>query len=219
MTSAADSPGRAGHRVEEADVNDASFLSSMIAGAFSGLAVSQWLVPDPGARQAIFPGYFRMLVEHALASGVVLTTPARDAAALWIPVSSEGPPEPPSRYRERLAGIAGSCLPRFLALDEELERHHPYGRPHEHLAILAVHPNRQRLGIGSALLQARHARLDRDRIPAYLEASDPVKADIYRAHGYVPFGENIQLPDGPAMHPMIRFPGSWLGPAGHGQRM
>jgi hypothetical protein len=33
---------------------------------------------------------------------------------------------------------------RFLAFDEALDRHHPAGLPHHHLAILAVRPGRQR---------------------------------------------------------------------------
>jgi GNAT superfamily N-acetyltransferase len=178
----------------------------VIAGAFLGLAVSQWLVPDPDARRAIFPGYFRIYVEHALKEGVVLTTPARDATALWIPVGPDGPGGPPEGYNDRLAAVTGSHLARFAALDERFDRHHPVGVPHEHLAILAVRQDRQRLGIGTAILNARHAIFDRDGTPAYLEASDPGKREIYRAHGYADLGDPIRLPDGPAMYPMWRHP-------------
>ena len=53
-------------------------------------------------------------------------------------------------------------------------------------------------------MNARHAILDRNGTPAYLEASDPAKRDIYRTHGYADFGDPIQLPDGPSMYPMWR---------------
>jgi GNAT superfamily N-acetyltransferase len=192
--------------VRRAQTCDAEILAQVIAGAFSPLAVSQWLVPDPDARHAIFPGYFRIYVELALTSGLVLTTPARDAAALWIPVGRDGPGEPPEDYHDRLAAVAGPHLARFQALDEAFDRHHPAGTPHEHLAILAVRQDRQRLGIGTAIMNARHATLDRDGTPAYLEASDPAKRDIYLAHGYADLGDPIQLPDGPPMHPMWRLP-------------
>lgn len=196
----------ADRRVERAEPADADVLTRVIAAAFSGLAVSRWLVPDPCARTAIFRGYFRMYVEHALKEGIVLTTTARDAAALWIPVGPDGPGGPPEGYHDRLAAVTGPHLARFAALDERFDRHHPAGVPHEHLAILAVRPDRQRLGLGTAILNARHAILDRDGTPAYLEASDPGTREIYLAHGYADLGEPIRLPDGPAMYPMWRHP-------------
>lgn len=204
MTTPAHPPVSAGHRVQQAQAGDAEILAQVIADAFSPLAVSQWLVPDPAARSAIFPGYFRIYVDYALGGGLVLTTPARDAAALWIPVGADERGEPPEGYHGRLAAVAGPHLARFQALDEAFDRHHPSGVPHEHLAILAVRPDRQRLGIGTALLNARHAVLDEQRVPAYLEASDAAKRDIYLAHGYTDLGEPIQLPDGPPMFPMWR---------------
>jgi GNAT superfamily N-acetyltransferase len=208
MTPPANPPESAGHRVERAGEDDIGVLSRVIADAFFDLDVSCWLVPGPDARRGIFPPYFRIYVEHALVDGLVLTTPARDAAALWLPIGPDGPGAPPDGYHERLAAVTGPHLDRFTALDEGFDTHHPAGIPHQHLAILAVRPDRQRLGIGTALLNARHAILDRDRIPAYLEASDPAKREIYRKHGYLDYGTVIQLPGGgPRMYPMMRQPG------------
>jgi len=192
--------------IEPAGPGDAGVLAEVIADAFGGLAVSQWLVPDPAARSAILPGYFALHVEHALSSGLVLTTPERDAAALWLPVPAGGPGEPPAWYHQRVAALAGQHLAQFQALDHALDQHHPTGGAHEHLAILAVRPGRQRLGIGSALLTARHGALDQSRVPAYLEASDAAKAAIYRARGYADLASPIQLPGGPPMYPMWRQP-------------
>ena len=134
----------------------------------------------------------------------MLTTPARDAAALWLPVAAGGPGEPPAGHHERLAALTGPHLARFEALDQAFDQHHPAGIAHEHLAILAVRPDRQHLGIGTALMNARHAILDRNGTPAYLEASDPAKRDIYLKHGYADSGDPIQLPDGPSLYPMWR---------------
>jgi GNAT superfamily N-acetyltransferase len=198
----------ADHRVERADARDVEVLAQVIADAFFDLAVSSWLVPDPGTRRAIFPAYFRLHVEQALSDGLVLTTPDRDAAALWIPVRANGPGAPPDGYHERLATLTGAHLARFQALDDGFDRHHPVDVAHAHLAILAVRPDRQRHGIGTALLRVRHAILDREGIPAYLEASDPAKRDIYLEHGYVLRPDApISLPDGgPKLFPMWREP-------------
>jgi GNAT superfamily N-acetyltransferase len=187
-----------------ADGADVDILSQVIADAFHELAPSHWLIPDPDARRAIFPGYFRLYVEHAMADGVVHTTPDRAAVALWLEVGAHGPSEP-ADYGERLAAATHPWTHRFLAFDRVLERHHPIGIAHRHLAILAVRPDRQGQGIGTALLRSHHAVLDDEPgTPAYLEASDRRTRQLYLAHGYRDHGAPIHLAGGPLMHPMWR---------------
>jgi GNAT superfamily N-acetyltransferase len=196
------------HRATGADLD---VLSLVIADAFADLAPSRWLIPDPAARREILPGYFRLYVEHALASGVVHTTPGRTAAALWLPVGQDPatPADQTAGYHARLAAMAGLWAERFLAFDAALDRHHPAALPHQHLAILAVRPDRQGRGTGTALLRAQHAVLDSDPgTPAYLEASDLRTRHWYLRHGYI-LRPNapIRLPDGgPEMWPMWREP-------------
>ena len=84
---------------------------------------------------------------------------------------------------------------------------HPAGPAHSHLAILGVRPDRQRQGLGTALLLARHRVLDRDGTPGYLEAADWATRRLYQRHGYADLGQPIQLPGGPMMYPMWREPG------------
>jgi GNAT superfamily N-acetyltransferase len=186
---------------------DLDTLSHVIADAFHGLAPSQWLIPDEAARREIFPGLFQIFVEHALAGGVVHTTPDRAAAALWIPVGPGGP-SPPAGYAERLAAVTGRWACRFRAFDAALDHRHPAGVAHQHLAMLAVRPDRQGQGTGTALLRAHHTHLDQAGTPTYLEASAPRNRAFYQRHGYVlrP-GAPFYLPDGATpMWPMWRAP-------------
>jgi GNAT superfamily N-acetyltransferase len=195
------------HEIIPAGEADIEILSQVIADAFFPLAPCQWLIPDETARWAIFPGYFRMYVEHALTDGLVHTTPARDAAALWLPLGPQ-PPQPPEGYHEHLAQITGPWAERFAAFDAELDAHHLTGTEHQHLAILAVRPARQGQGTGTALLNAHHAALDQEGVKAYLEASDERTRGIYLRHGYSDYGSPIHLPAGPRMFPMTRPPSS-----------
>lgn len=85
MTSIAPGPGSPARPVPDPGVitagpADADTLSDLIAEAFLYLPPSRWLIGDPGARRAVFPFYFRIYVEHALATGIVYTTPGRTAA-------------------------------------------------------------------------------------------------------------------------------------------
>jgi GNAT superfamily N-acetyltransferase len=192
-------------QVVPADAADLDTLSQVIADAFHDLAPSRWLIADPDARRRIFPGYFRLYVDHAMASGTVHTTPDRSAVALWLRVG-EHPEDQPDGYSARLSAATSPWTSRFVAFDAALDRHHPAGVPHHHLAILAVQPDRQGQGTGTALLRTYHQMLDRDtRAPAYLEATDLRTRQIYLRHGYTDHGPPIQLPDdGPQMYPMMR---------------
>jgi GNAT superfamily N-acetyltransferase len=197
--------GRPGHGVFVTSAEaDTGVLSAVIADAFHDLAVSRSLITDPDDRRARYPEYFRLHVESAMQHGAVYTTPGHDAVALWF--EATGPAVPPEGHPGQLAAITGPWADWFLSFDRELDVHHPAGVLHHHLAILAVRPDRQRLGIGTALLDAHHTRLDQAQIPAYLEASDRRTRQLYLAHGYADTGTPIQLPAGPVMHPMWRPP-------------
>jgi len=199
-------PGGGPGPVVTASAADIPVLAEVIAEAFFDLPPSRWLVPDPADRRRIWPGYFRVYVEHAMTSGTVHTTTGRDAVALWLP-AGPAPAEPPEGYAAALAAVAGPYLDRFTAFDAALDQRHPTGFAHHHLAILAVRSDRQGQGTGTALLQAYHQLLDASiREPAYLEASSQRTRRVYQRHGYADHGLPIVLPGGPSMYPMCREP-------------
>lgn len=191
--------------IELAGSADAAQLTKVIAAAFFPLAPCQWLIPHPIQRRRTLPDYFRILVDHALAHGIVETTADRKAVALWLPIGAGGP-EAPEDYDERLKAAVGPHLERFEILDKQFEAHHLTGIAHHHLAILAVHPDQQGQGLGRSLLTAHHRILDARGTPAYLEASDEDNRLWYQRHGYSDVGTPIRLPDGPLMFPMMRPP-------------
>ena len=131
---------------------------------------------------------------------------------MWLP-AGEAPAPPPEDYDEQLVAVTGRWIDRFRLFDRTLEDR-PTGYAHHDLAILAVRPDRQGHGTGSALLRAHHAALDRDSIPAYLEASDLRTRRLYLAHGYADTGGPLFLPEA-VMYLMLRppRPGQPPGPA------
>jgi GNAT superfamily N-acetyltransferase len=191
-----------------ADRYDAEAVAELIAVAFGPLAVARWLIDDDHSRARLFPGHFRIFVDHALTHGVIHTTTDRRAAALWLPATAP----PPADYQARLAATCGPYLGRFQALDAAFDAHHP-AAAHHHLALLAVHPARQDTGLGSALLAHHHRQLDAEGTPAYLEASSPRSRQLYLRHGYhdLPDAPFYLPEDGPPMWPMWRPPGQAAG--------
>ncbi|MEV4631362.1 GNAT family N-acetyltransferase [Micromonospora sp. NPDC049523] len=187
--------------IERAEPADARVLAELIAEAFHPLAATAWLVPDPAVRPKILTDDFHILVEHAIEWGLVETTEDRRAVAVWLPAVGD-PLPPPVDYDDRLAAACGELTDRFRLLDDLFEANHPHD-PHDHLAFLAVAPDRQGTGIGSALLRHRHAWLDEQGLPAYLDASGTRSRDLYARHGYR-VGEPFRLPDGTPFWPMWR---------------
>ena len=84
--------------VISADEADAAVLSQVIADAFLDLPPSWWLIADQAVRRRVFPEYFRIFVEAALADGIVHTTQDRTAVAIWLPSGTAAPsPADPTR--------------------------------------------------------------------------------------------------------------------------
>jgi ribosomal protein S18 acetylase RimI-like enzyme len=189
--------------VHRAPATDARSIAALIATAFHPLEVARWLIADNAERVGVFPSYFQIFVDHALTYGLIETAPALSAVALWLPSTAP----PPAEYDERLADACGPHLARFQQLDATFAAHYPVA-PHEHLAMLAVHPDRQNTGLGTALLAHRHRQLDWDGTPAYLEASSAGARALYKRHGYrVVSGGAVPLPHGgPPLWPMRRPP-------------
>jgi len=186
---------------------DTGEITDLVAAAMWDGPVARWLNADPAVRQKEGSGYFGIFVEHAVRYGEVYATADAETGrlsgvALWFPLTSLIPP--PADYDRRLKEVAGSAFDRARELDAALDAHHPF-EPHHYLAFLAVTPDQQNHGIGSALLDRHHARLDRAGIPAYLEANDPRNRDLYLRHGYA-IRSVIQLPDGPPLWTMWRAP-------------
>lgn len=193
-------------KVVAAGEDDAGELSQVIANAFHDLPQSRWLIPDPDARRQIFPGYFQLLIELRIASGTLHTTADRAGAALWTHASPEGVRRPDD-YAARLAAVTGPWASRFITFDAVLDRHYPAGRTYGLLDILAVRPDRQDQGVGSALLRAYHQVLDRgEGTLVCLNAAGARSRQLYRWHGYLSCGVFYLPEDGPAMYPMARPP-------------
>lgn len=157
-----------------------------------------------------------LVASELVTNAIAATRAIGSVCPVWLRLASDGSrtlvlvgdasPDPP-----RLIGPAGDTEGgRGLLLVEALSSGWGWyatrqaGIPHHHLAILAVRPDKQGQGTGTALLHAHHASLDTAGIPAYLEASDLRTRRLYLAHGYEDNGPPIHLAGGGLMYPMWR---------------
>ena len=189
--------------IRPAGPDDLDAVVAVLAGALDDTDIARWLVPDRAERAAVYLRYFELLAPWFLAHGTAYITSDGSAAALWARLDGKFEPDI-ADYDTKLARACGPATGRFVRLDLDMHAAHP-DMPHDYLAFLGVAADRQGQGIGSALLRAHHRLTDRDRLPAYLEATGRRNAGLYARHGYA---ENAPLPigDGPALHPMLRWP-------------
>jgi GNAT superfamily N-acetyltransferase len=173
--------------IRRADASEAGALARLIADSFAHLPVSAWLVDDETERRVAMAGQFEILVAHAIEHGDVDVVDADDApkaVAAWFPANAI--PDI-ADYDGRLAVACGVHTPRFVVLDAAMHAHHPEAPAHAYLAFLSVVPDARGRGLGSALLDVHHARLDAEGTPAYLEASNVRSRGLYLRHGYADY--------------------------------
>lgn len=188
--------------IVEATATDVDEVADLIARSFQQLAVAHWLAADPEDRLTCMRDQFALFIAHAVDHGRVDVLSDGTGAAVWFDRTEQIPE--PAGYDQQLREICGPHLGRFVSLDEAFAAHHPDDL-HHHAALLGVRSDVRRRGIGTALLEHHHRLLDREGIPAYLEASDERNRDLYSRLGYV-VTSVIELPDGPRMWPMWREP-------------
>jgi ribosomal protein S18 acetylase RimI-like enzyme len=137
--------------------------------------------------------------------GHVYTAGDGAGAALWAPPGRQ--PSGQLRHLGRLPGflqaIGTRRLPAVVPALLALGARHPR-RPHWYLTELAVDPPSQGRGIASALLRHRLGTCDRDRMPAYLENSNPRNTPLYERHGFRVVDEVRMGRDGPPVWLMWR---------------
>jgi len=196
--------------VEPAQRRDVGRLAVVLARAFYDDPVNSWMLPDHRTRLKALTRAFAGLARHHFLPRGGSEVARRDgivgAATLWDP--------PGLRRSSRLEQLAmmptmlwafRSRIPASTRVMELMEEHHPE-EPHWYLMIFGSDPSVRGGGFGQALMRSRLDRCDTERVPAYLENSNPRNESYYLRFGFEVMGE-IKLPDGgPSMWPMWREP-------------
>jgi GNAT superfamily N-acetyltransferase len=196
--------------VRAATPDDRSAVAGVLARAFIDDPAMAHLFRRPADRPRRLARLFGLIVSLDAAPGDWLLADGADgrlaAAALWRPPGAGNTPT-----TAMLASLLplfhafGWGLPRALAMQRLIERHHP-AIPHWYLQFVGCVPEHHGRGLGGAVIRARLADCDRDGIPAALETATPGNVAIYEALGFRVTG-TFDVPGGP------RFWSMWRGPA------
>jgi ribosomal protein S18 acetylase RimI-like enzyme len=195
--------------MRQASLKDWQKVGGVIAEAFSEDPVNLWIFGNPApmptvfgalARNVYLPRGFCQLVDGDAGDG--------RGATMWSHSSA-------NRELGLLAtiGLVASVLgkgskgatQRALGASDLMQKEHPKA-PHLYLFAIGTRKAARGKGLGKALMAPVLAAADRDRLPCYLENSNPANTGFYRSHGF----ERMKLfeagPGGPPLEAMWREP-------------
>jgi GNAT superfamily N-acetyltransferase len=188
-------------------------VADVLAAAFVDDPVFSWLLPDAGTRRAALRRLFAIEGRHralplgrsvaagngadgtgGLAGAVLALPPGNGTPSAWFQV----------RHGPGYARVFGRHLLRAGRLSDAMTRVHP-STPHLYLFAIGVRPELQGRGVATAMLEPLLRRCDAEQLPAYLEASSPRNARLYRRLGFVT-DDVLRVGDSPPLELMTRPP-------------
>jgi GNAT superfamily N-acetyltransferase len=187
-------------RTMTADEADAAVQTIVLA--FAADPMTRWTWPNAQQFLAAMPRFVRAFGGDAFAHGGAHCTQDFAGAALWLPPG--GHPDAGQMAELMQSTAAPAAREAGGSLFEQMASYHPR-EPHWYLPLIGVDPASQGKGHGDALMAYALALCDRDRLPAYLESSNPRNISLYRRHGFETLGI-IQAGSSPQVVPMLRRP-------------
>jgi ribosomal protein S18 acetylase RimI-like enzyme len=171
--------------------------------AFAVDPLIRWFFPDDVTYESQAGALFGTLFDLRVDGGEVRCTDDVAAVAMWDRPGGhpKGQAWGDRVWEEGTAGFTPEEHARFARLGAEIASH-KVDVPTWYLGILATHPDWQRLGLASAILEPVLSMADADGLPAALLTATPENVAYYRRQGFTVHAET----DVPAL------PGEAAGP-------
>jgi len=168
--------------------------------AFASDPVTRWQWPQAHQYIAAMRKFAHAFGGEAFAHGTAYCTNDYAGVALWLPPGVH--PDEDQMHDIMEGTTSPSAAAASPALLEQMAKYHP-SEPHWYLPLIGVDPAHQGRGHGEALMAYALEQFDRDKLPAYLESTNPRNVPLYRRHGFEPLG-TIQVGSSPVLIPMLR---------------
>ncbi|WP_244534542.1 GNAT family N-acetyltransferase [Hyphomicrobium sp. CS1GBMeth3] len=189
-------------KVRTTSPDDENQVIATVILAFGGDPMTRWVWPEAHQYITVMPKVVRAFGGAAFAHGGAFCSYGYVGAALWLRPGVHPDEERLLELMERTA--SPGARESVLAVFEEMAKYHPE-EAHWYLPLIGVDPAHQGKGHGDALMRYALEQIDREKVPAYLEASSPRNIPFYRRHGFEELG-TIQVGSSPALVPMLRRP-------------
>ena len=188
--------------IEPSNTNTEARLVAAIVTAFAADPAVRWLYPDAPQYLTHFPDFLRAFAGKAFDHDTARGLEGIACAALWLPPGVQ--PNESAIVDVVQRSVSEERLPEVFGMFEQMGDFHP-DEPHWYLPMIGVDPIEQGRGCGSALLSPILEQCDRNRLPAYLEATSLRNLSLYERFGFEAVGR-IQTKTSPPIIPMLRQP-------------
>jgi GNAT superfamily N-acetyltransferase len=188
-----------------ASEHDVTAVTACLASAFHEDPLwGSWSFPDRSKRAHGLTLLIGAWVRAGVRYPWVRMSAAAEAVALWVPPGvAEMDAEEERAFDALLPELFAARAGELAGVMEQFEINHPRDRPHYYLSLLGTNPAHAGRGLGTALLRECLAEIDSERMPAYLESTNPVNLARYEALGFLPHGQ-FSYADGPPITTMWR---------------
>jgi ribosomal protein S18 acetylase RimI-like enzyme len=173
-----------------------------IAVAFVADPMTRWVWPNAHEYLSVMQSFVRAFGGAAFSHDGAFCSDEYAGAALWL---APGVATDEKRLGELMESTAAPAAREAgPAIFEQMANYHPK-EAHWYLPLIGVDPAHQGRGHGDALMRYALERFDRQKLPAYLESTNPRNISLYRRHGFEELG-TIQAGSSPTLVPMLRRP-------------
>lgn len=170
--------------------------------AFASDPANRWCWPATGEYLVAFPAFVRALGGRAFAHDTGLEISGGAGVALWLPPGVE--PDEAALVETIQRTVHASRQNDLFEVIQQMGQYHPR-ELHWYLPFVGVEPMHQCRGFGASLLLPILWRCDSERLPAYLESTNPRNIPFYESLGFRTMGI-IRAGTSPEIVPMLREP-------------
>ena len=172
--------------IQKASSDDAEKLADVSARAFEHDPLTEWLVESHSNALKAERQMFLAEWNNSKHYGLIYTDEDRQGVAVWKPPGASVTIG--NRIRQIWTMIGSIKLYRRTLAKIRLLLNIEKARtlePHYYLSLLAVTPEMQGKGLGTALIQPILDLCDKDGIPAYLETETESNVGFYSRKGFI----------------------------------
>ncbi len=170
------------------DAEARNFVVETVVRAFEFDPAFRYFFPSDSEYREQSRHLVEYLFDKRVAQGTAWAIAEAQAVALWDHPRSRLSASDIARDESlgvRLSQAIGRDAAKRLALyDAATTAAFPDNEEYWYLGILAVDPDHQGTGLGSAILKDGMARAHAEGLPAYLETTNPDNVPYYRYHGW-----------------------------------